>query len=126
MPVALRAALQHDDMLAGRVWATALVAAFLEATPLYCWRLSADDVPLAQQRTLLDGAQAWVAAQLAGGVPAGTPRVVVLAARSTYARWATLHAMGYRDAQAARATLLRRGLRPREAQDACAAVAAAE
>jgi hypothetical protein len=90
MPSVLRAMLAHDAVLAGRVWATALVAAYLESTALYSWRLSGHDVPPAQQRTLLDAAQAWVSARLAGAVPRATPRAVVRAARAAIVRWSEL------------------------------------
>lgn len=91
MPAELRAALAHDTVLAGRVWATTLVAAYLESTALYSWRLTSSSVPLAEQRTLLDGAQAWLAARMAGALPCGAPRVIVRAARAAVVRWAALH-----------------------------------
>ena len=53
-----------DAALAARIWTTALVAAYLQATELYSWRVSPRSVPLAQQRTLLDAALAWLTARL--------------------------------------------------------------
>ena len=91
MPAVLRTAFAHDEVMAGRVWATTLVAAFIESNVLYTWRLSGSDVPAEQQRTLLDAAQAWVSARVAGTLPRGAPRAIVRAARADVARWAALN-----------------------------------
>ena len=92
MPAELRAAMaSHDALLAGRVWATMLVAAYMEATALFAWRVTSHRAPASQQRTLVDAAQAWVSSRLAGAVPSGCPRRLVLAARAHVARWAVLH-----------------------------------
>ena len=91
MPSELRVAMAHDSVLAGRVWTTALVAAYMEATVLFCWRVTLHTAPASEQRTLVDSAQAWVSARLAGAVPYGAPRRIVRAARARVVRWAELH-----------------------------------
>jgi hypothetical protein len=91
MPPALTAALGGDAALAGRVWATALVAAHLEFNDLYGWRVSPRSTPLAEQQTLLDVAQAWVTAQLAATPDDDLLPGVAHAARVQIRRWAQLH-----------------------------------
>ncbi len=89
-PPALAAALGDDAALAGRVWATALVAAYLESNNLFTWRVSPRSTPLAEQQTLLDVAQAWITAQLECA-PADLLPDVVHAARIQVRLWCKLH-----------------------------------
>ena len=91
MPAALTPALGGDTALAGRVWATCLVAAFLESNAMYGWRVSARTTPLTEQRTLLDIAQAWASTQLAAVPDDNLLPDVAHAARLQVRRWAKLH-----------------------------------
>jgi hypothetical protein len=91
VPPALTAALGGDAALAGRVWATTLVAAYLEFNDLFSWRVSPRSTPLAEQQTLLDVAQAWVSAQLAAAPDDDLLPSVARAARFQVRRWAQLH-----------------------------------
>jgi hypothetical protein len=93
MPAELQAALAHDTVLAGRVWTTALVVAFLESNELFTWRVSPPSTPLAEQLTLVDVAQQWLAAQL-GALPAAPEdlgKAVAWYARRQVGRWAKFH-----------------------------------
>ena len=85
-----------DAALAARIWTTALVAAYLQSTEMFSWRVSPCTVPLAEQRTLLDVTLAWLTAQLteAAGDSARDElllRRLLLRAQTQSTRWAKLH-----------------------------------
>jgi hypothetical protein len=98
LPPELAAALPGDTALAARIWTTTLVAAFLESNTLFCWRITPASTPADEQRTLLDAAQDWLDATLAG-LPASDAEEsaavdgahVALLARAQIARWAAFH-----------------------------------
>jgi hypothetical protein len=77
-----------DGALAARVWTTALVAAFLDDFPLRSWRVSPKEIPLEEQRTLLDAALAWLAESV---VDDGQLTHLMIRARAQVLRWTKLH-----------------------------------
>jgi hypothetical protein len=87
---------ESDAAVATRIWTTALVAAYIQSTDLHSWRVSPSSVPLAQQRTLLDVALAWLTARLtevAGDCERGERllRRLLQKAKAQSTRWAKLH-----------------------------------
>jgi hypothetical protein len=96
LPPELVEALQprSDDALAARVWTTALVAAYLQSSEQHSWRVSPAEVPLAEQRTLLDVALAWLGARLEEAEPGNSDKLLrrlLLVAQAQTTRWAKLH-----------------------------------